>query len=337
METSVFSKQSEMIGNTSLLKLDSLSEMTGSYIYVKCENENPGGSIKDRAALGMVQAALESGQLQRGMTIVEGTAGNTGIGLTLVGKSLGFPVRVVMPRGQAQEKERMVGLFGGELHLVDPCPFRDPGHFYHTAKRFAEEDPKQFWWANQFENTDNYKVHFETTGPEIWRQTQGKIDVFVSAAGTGGTIGGVSSFLKQENPLVKTILVDPRGSGLKSYVDSGEFKSEGSSITEGIGIMRLTQNFAAAKVDCAYSFDDQDIVTVARYLRDKDGIVLGTSSALNVTAALFEGLQESGKRIVTIACDSGERSFSKFYNDEFLRSKGIDPNESMEVLLDRWR
>ncbi|SMF01101.1 cysteine synthase A [Pseudobacteriovorax antillogorgiicola] len=336
MTFKIANRASELIGGTSILKIESLSKLAGSDIFVKCEYENPGGSIKDRAALQMTEDALACGALKEGMTIVEGTAGNTGIGLAVVGKSLGFPVLVVMPRGQAHEKERMIGLFGAELRLVDPCPFKDPNHFYHTAKRIADEESNRYWWANQFENTSNYKAHYQNTGPEIWQQLP-KLDCLVSVAGTGGTISGTSQFLKEKKPRIQVVLVDPDGSGLKSYVDTGAFASSGSSFTEGIGIMRLTQNFAAAKVDQAVNFSDQDILTISRFVRDEDGIVLGSSSALNVCAAFHNAYKGQKSRcILTFACDLGERSYSKLYDGDFLKSKGLDENRNMDQMLGSW-
>lgn len=337
MAQALANNQSELIGSTPLLKIESLSRLTSSEIYLKCEHLNPGGSVKDRAAQGMILSAIKEGRLKPGMSIVEGTAGNTGIGLAVMGKALGYPVHVVMPKGQAFEKERMIRLFGAELHLVDPCPFKDPKHFYHTARRMAEENPSKFWWADQFENTANAKTHYETTGPEIWQQTSGKVDALISVAGTGGTIGGTSRYLKEKNPKIKVTLADPMGSGLKSFFESGAFKSSGSSFTEGIGIMRLTSNFKQAQVDRAVSFPDQDIVTVSRYVRDQDGILLGSSSALNVTAALSTALALGpGKKLVTFGCDLGERSFSKLYNEDFLMEKGIDGKRSLDSMLQSW-
>ena len=331
-------KLSELIGRTPVLKIPSLSKLTGCNIYLKCEQMNPGGSIKDRAALQMVIDAMESGKLKKGMTIVEGTAGNTGIGLAIVAKSFGLNMLAVMPKGQANEKERMISLFGGELKLVDPCPFKDKNHFYHTARRIAEENPDKYWWANQFENTSNFKAHYENTAPEIVEQLDGKIDIFISSAGTGGTVGGTSAYLKDNIKDVECYLVDPDGSGLKSYMDSGSFNSSGSSITEGIGIMRLVENFKKAKLDAAISLSDQDFITVSRYVRDQDGILLGSSSALNVAGALYMAIQKgAGKNIITFQCDLGERSFSKMYNDEFLKSKGLDTNLDINDLLTKYK
>ncbi len=334
----VYQNQSEQIGNTDLLRINSLSELTGCDIFIKCEHQNPGGSIKDRAALKMVQNAIDEGLLKPGMTIVEGTAGNTGIGLALVAKALGFKMLTVMPSGQTPEKERMIKLHGAQLKLVAPCPFKDPAHFYHTARRIGEEN-EDFWWANQFENLGNYRAHFEHTGPEIWQQTDGNLDAFVSVCGTGGTIGGCSSFLKQQNANIKNWLVDPDGSGIYSYLKTGEYKSSGGSFTEGIGIMRLVENFKQAKLDHAVNLPDQDLVTLSRYVRDKDGIVLGSSSALNVSGAIFAAAKMgAGKRIVTFSCDAGERSFSKLYNTEYLQERNIDENyQTMEEMFKRYQ
>jgi cysteine synthase len=317
----------ELIGNTPLLRVPSLSKLSGCEILLKCEFFNPGGSIKDRAAWRMVQEALASRELKAGMTIVEGTAGNTGIGLAIAAKAAGCKMRVVMPRGQAIEKERMIALHGAELELVDPVPFANPNHFYHTARRIAEENPSQFWWANQFENLANFRAHYHGTGPEIWQQTEGRFDALVSAAGTGGTIGGCSAFLKEQNPKIEVILADPEGSGLCNFIHTGEFKSQGSSITEGIGIMRLVENFAQARVDNAMTISDQDLVSVSAYVRHHDALILGSSSALNLAGALRAAQKRGpGNRLVTFACDLGERSFSKLYSPEFLASKGLDPD-----------
>ena len=315
----------DLVGNTPLLRIASLSELTGCDIFLKCEQLNPGGSIKDRAALQMVLDAIESGELQKGMTIIEGTAGNTGIGLAVVAKALGYDLLAVMPRGQTEEKERMIALHGGTLKLVDPCPFPDDNHFYHTARRLAEGDPKKYWWANQFENLSNFKAHCTCTGPEIQQQTDGKVDFLVSVAGTGGTIAGNSAYLKEAIGDVKVHLIDPEGSGLCSYFHTGKFKAEGQSITEGIGIMRLVANFAKARIDDAFTIPDQDIVTLSQYLRVHDGIVLGSSSALNAAGALMTAVKAGpGKRIVTFNCDLGERSYSKLYNSEYLKTRDLD-------------
>jgi len=318
---------SQTIGNTDLVKIQSLSKLTGCEILLKCEHQNPGGSIKDRAALQIVKDAIASGKLKPGMTIVEGTAGNTGIGLALVAKALGFNLIVVMPKGQTPEKERLIELHGAQLVLVDACPFANPNHFYHTARRIAEQN-EDYWWADQFENTSNYQAHYQNTAPEIWQQTDGQIDAFVSVCGTGGTIGGNSKFFAEKNPNVLNWLVDPDGSGIHNYLKTGKYvASEGGSFTEGIAIMRLVENFKAAKIHRSVNLPDKDLVAISRFVRDQDGIVLGSSSALNVAGALFAAAKMGqGKRIVTFSCDLGERSYSKLWNPEFLATKEIDPN-----------
>lgn len=328
----------ELIGNTDLLKLESLSALTGCNIYIKCEFQNPGGSVKDRAALQIVLDAVKRGDLKPGMTIVEGTAGNTGIGLALVAKALGFNMLTVMPKGQTPEKERMITLHGAQLKLVDACGFANENHFYHTARRIAEQN-SNYWWANQFENLSNYKAHFAHTGPEIWQQTSGKVDVLVSVCGTGGTIAGTSDYLKQQNKDIDVWLIDPEGSGIAHYLQYGEYKAAGGSFTEGIGIMRLVENFKKAKIDHAITLPDQDLVTISRFVRDYDGLVLGSSSALNVAGAIMAAMQgKNGRNIVTFACDLGERSYSKLYNPEFLSEKGISEQyETLPNLLDRYR
>ena len=334
----VVMNQIEQIGNTDLLKIASLSKLCGSDIYVKCEYQNPGGSIKDRAALQLVKDAIDQGKLQPGMTIVEGTAGNTGIGLAVVAKALGYDLLVVMPNDQTAEKTKMIELHGARLHAVPPVPFKNEAHFYHTARRLGAENDN-FWWANQFENTSNMRAHYLHTGPEIWEQTEGKIDMLVSVSGTGGTIAGNSLYLKEQNPNIEVWCADPDGSGTYEFLRSGEYKAEGGSLTEGIGIMRLVENFRQAKIDYALNLPDQDLLSIANFVREQDGIVLGSSSALNVAAAFFAALhREPGKTIVTFACDLGERSASKLYNTDYLQSRGISPvAEPIEKLTNRYR
>ncbi|OIN23805.1 cysteine synthase A [Vibrio barjaei] len=331
---SIANNVSELIGDTDLVRINSLSEISGCNILLKCEQQNPGGSIKDRAALQLVTDAIEAGKLKPGMTIVEGTAGNTGIGLALVAKSLGYKMLVVMPKGQAKEKERMISLYGAELLLVDPCPFANLEHFYHTAKRIGEEH-EDYWWADQFENLSNYRAHYLNTGPEIWRQTEGNIDALVSVVGTGGTIAGNSHYLSQQQPNLKTWLVDPDGSGIHSFLKNGEYRSTGSSFTEGIGIMRTVENFRQAKINHAITLPDQDLVTISRLVAEHDGIVLGSSSSLNVAGALYTAARMGkGKTIVTFSCDLADRSYSKLYNEEFLKERGIKLNT--ETLKEIW-
>ena len=330
----LFNRQDELIGNTPILKIQSLSKLTGCNIFIKCESFNPGGSIKDRAAKQIILDAIESKRLRAGMTIVEGTAGNTGIGIALVAKSLGYESLAVMPSGQAIEKERMIEFFGGALKLVPPCPFANENHFFYTARKIAEENPSQYFWANQFDNLSNFKAHFENTGPEIAKVFGKDLDYFICAAGTGGTIGGNTSYLKSKNPKIKTLLVDPKGSGLHSYLKSGEFISEGTSFTEGIGNMRLVENFKQAIIDDSISLDDQYLYTIAKYVSDHDGIKLGTSSALNVAGAFHTALSaKKGSNILTFLCDLAERSYSKMNNRDFLLEKGIDLNKDIKDYL----
>lgn len=313
----------DMIGNTPLVRIPSLSDLTGCDIFLKCENLNPGGSVKDRAAKGMVEAAIASGALKPDKKIVEGTAGNTGIGLALVGKSFGIDSVIVMPNNQSPQKIAALRLYGAEVRLVDPVPFANQNHFFHTARRIAEENPKGFWWANQFDNLDNCRAHEQNTGPEIYSQTNGHLDFLVSVAGSGGTIAGNSIYLKEKIKGLKVYLCDPKGSGLCRYFHKGEFKSEGQSFSEGIGIMRLVANFKQAKIDDAFTIDDSDAVAIAHFVRDRDGIALGTSAAINVAGCLRTALKVGrGKRLVTFWCDAGERSATKLYDLDFLRSEG---------------
>lgn len=315
---------SEIVGQTPLIKIKSLSEMTGCEIFGKAELLNPGGSVKDRAALGIINEAEEQGLLKIGDTIVEGTAGNTGIGLATIATQRGYRCLIVMPNNQAQEKYDALNALGVDLLTVPPCPFSNENHFYHTAKRLATEGNDRFW-ANQFENTANFRIHYKTTGPELWEQAEGKIDAFISAVGTGGTIAGVSRFLKEKNSLIKVRMVDPFGSGLYSYIKTGQIAATGSSITEGIGIMRLTANFKEAIVDEAVQVSDQDMLSMLYHLAEKDGLLVGTSAALNVFASYQYAIEHknSGKRILTILCDSGLRYQSKIFNPEFLKEKGL--------------
>ncbi|KGJ94890.1 cysteine synthase A [Colwellia psychrerythraea] len=327
-----------LIGNTDLLRINSLSKLTGCEILLKCEQQNPGGSIKDRAALQLVKDAIKNGHLTPGMTIIEGTAGNTGIGLALVAKAYGYKMLAVMPRGQAKEKEQMITLYNAQLLLVDACPFSDPKHFYHTAKNLGERHA-DYWWADQFENTSNCKAHYLNTGPEIWQQSQGNIDALVSVVGTGGTIAGNSMYLSEQNPQLQTWLVDPHGSGIYNYLKTGKYQASGSSFTEGIGIMRCVENFRQAKVNKAISLPDQDLVSISRELSQLDGILLGSSSALNVAGALYAAAKMGpGKTIVTFCCDLAERSYDKLYNPAFLKEKLISTDhESLASMFARYQ
>ncbi len=316
----------DAVGNTPLLKLGSLSKRTGCELFGKAEFMNPGGSIKDRAAKGMIRDAEARGLLTPGATMVEGTAGNTGIGLAVLGIERGYKVVVTMPDNQAREKYEYLEAMGVDVRRVPVVPFANPGHFFHAASALSKEHG--WFWANQFENTANGDFHAESTGKEIWEQTEGRVDVVVSAVGTGGTISGVSRYLKERNPALEVVLLDPLGSGLYCYVKDGKVEGSGSSITEGIGIMRLTENFKRAKVDRALRVTDQEMIEMLYHLARTDALVVGTSAALNVRGAYEVARQYrgSGKRIVTFLCDHGSRYASKIFNTEFLASRGLTPS-----------
>jgi cysteine synthase len=322
----------ETIGHTPLIEIKTLSKKTGCRIFGKAEYLNPGGSVKDRTALYIIEQAEKQGLLKPGMSIVEGTAGNTGIGLAIVGIQKGYKVTIVMPNNQAQEKFDTLNALGVELIKVPPCPFADQNHFYHTARRISEER-SGFYWANQFENVSNMLAHYESTGPEIWEQTEGQVNAFISAVGTGGTLSGVSRFLKSKNQNIHIRLVDPYGSGLFSFFKNSEMKSEGTSITEGIGIMRITENYKNAIIDEAVRITDQEMLDCLYYLARHEGLLVGTSAALNVMAAYKYALENknSGKIIATMLCDSALRYQSKIFNPEFLKEKGLIGNFEAEI------
>lgn len=313
----------DSVGDTPLLRIASLSALTGCEIFGKAEFMNPGGSIKDRAAKGMIRDAEARGLLKKGSTIVEGTAGNTGIGLAVLGIERGYRVVVTMPDNQAAEKYAYLEAMGVDVRKVPVVPFANPGHFYHQAKALAEQHG--WFWANQFENPSNGDFHYETTGQEIWAQTGGRVDVLTTSVGTGGTLGGVSRALKEKNPAIEVVLLDPPGSGLYCHVTDGKVEGSGSSITEGIGIMRLTENFKRARVDRALRITDQQTIEMLYHLARHDGLVVGTSAALNVRGAyeLAKAYRGTGKRIVTFLCDHGSRYTSKVFNPAFLESKGL--------------
>ena len=318
----------EGIGNTPLVKLRAASEITGCNIYGKAEYLNPGGSVKDRAALALIKDAEEKKLISKGGTIVEGTAGNTGIGLCLIGNSIGYKTIIVMNEDQTQEKKDMLRNMGADLRLVPPKPYKDDGNFVKVAAKLADDlkssNNHGVVWANQFDNTANSKGHYETTGPEIWMQTDGKVDGFVCSSGTGGTIGGVSSFLKEKNKDIKIFLADPDGSSLFDHIENGELKSSGSSITEGIGSSRVTANFAKAKIDGAFKVTDKEALPVLFDLIQNEGLSLGTSCAINVTGAIKLGKKLGpGKTIVTILCDRSDKYNSKLFNKKFLQEKGL--------------
>ena len=318
----------ESIGNTPLIKLKAASEITGCNIYGKAEYLNPGGSVKDRAALALIKDAEEKKLISKGGIVVEGTAGNTGIGLCLLGNSLGYKTIIVMNDNQTQEKKDTLKNIGAELKLVPAKPFKDDGNYVKVAKRLAEELKSKnnhgVVFANQFDNTANSKGHYETTGPEIWEQTDGKIDGFICASGTGGTIGGVSSYLKEKNKDIKIYLSDPSGSALFNYIKNGELKSEGGSITEGIGSSRITANFAQAKIDGAFSINDHESLPILYDLIKNEGLSLGTSCGVNIAGAIKLGKELGpGKTIVTILCDKSDKYNSKMFNKAFLKEKGL--------------
>ena len=318
----------ELIGNTPLIYLKQVSEKTGCNIYGKAEFLNPGGSIKDRTALGIIRDAEQQGTLQPGGTIVEGTAGNTGIGLTLLANALGYRSVVVMPQSQSKEKIQMLDLIGADLYLVPATSFDDPNHYIHTAERkageLASKDPNGAIWARQFDNTANMDIHYNTTGREIWEQTGGKLDAFICAVGTGGTLAGVSNFLKEQNPEITIGLADPHGSSLFEHFKTGELASDGSSISEGIGISIITGNYQHAKVDTAFSISDEEALPYIFDLLKHEGLCMGGSSAINIAGAVRLAEQLGpGHTIVTVLCDYGNRYQSTLYNPMFLQRRGL--------------
>ncbi|MEK9644927.1 MAG: cysteine synthase A [Alphaproteobacteria bacterium] len=316
------------VGNTPLIRLNKASEITGCEILGKAEFLNPGGSVKDRAALNMILDAERAGTLKPGGVIVEGTAGNTGIGLALVGNARGYRTVIVIPETQSREKMDMLRLCGAELMPVPAKPYKDPGNYVRVSERvaaeYAEKEPNGALWANQWDNPANWKGHYESTGPEIWAQTDGKIDGFVCAIGTGGTLAGISTFLKEVNPDIKIGLADPEGAAMYSYFKTGELAGEGSSITEGIGQGRITGNVAQAKVDLPFRIPDAEALPVIFDLLKEEGLCLGGSSGINVAGAIRLAKELGpGHTIVTILCDGGQRYQSKLFNPEFLREKDL--------------
>ena len=316
------------IGNTPLIRLKGPSEATGCEILGKAEFLNPGGSVKDRAALAIIEDAERRGLLRPGGVIVEGTAGNTGIGLALVANARGYRTVIVMPETQSQEKKDMLRLCGAELILVPALPYSDPGNYVRHSGRLAEElaktEPNGAVWANQFDNVANRDGHYRTTGPEIWEQTGGRIDGFTCAVGTGGTLAGIGMALKERDPTIKIVLSDPFGASLYHYYTNGELKAEGSSITEGIGQGRITANLEGAPIDWAQRVADEEAVPEIFRLLKEEGLVLGGSSGINVVGAIkLARALGPGHTVVTILCDSGTRYQSKLFNPAFLREKGL--------------
>ncbi len=318
----------ELIGNTPIIRLARASEITGCEILAKAEFLNPGQSVKDRAALGMVMKARKSKELAPGGTIVEGTAGNTGIGLAMVGAALGHPVVIVMPNNQAEEKKQAVRLFGAKLIEVPAVPPTNPDHFANYSKNLAEKlnssSRHGAWWANQFDNTDNRLAHYETTAPEILTQTNGNLDGFICAVGSGGTLGGVSQFFKENRPSVQIGLADPMGAKLHNWYTKGELSAEGNSITEGIGQGRITQNMQGVEVDHSWQITDEQALNILFDLVTEEGLCLGGSSGINIAGAIAMAKELGpGHTIVTLLCDYGNRYASKLYNPIFLREKGL--------------
>ncbi len=314
----------DTIGQTPLIKLDTLSELTGCAILGKAEFLNPGGSVKDRAALSLIQQAERSGELKAGGTVVEGTAGNTGIGLAHICNARGYHCLIVIPETQSQEKLDNLKLLGAEVRAVPAVPYKNPENYVKLAGRIAAKMENAVW-ANQFDNTANRDAHYETTGPEIWQQTDGQIDGFICSTGTGGTLAGIARYLKQQNPAISIGLADPHGSALAQWALSGELALVGDgSITEGIGNGRVTANLADTPIDEAVSIDDQSAVNMLYHLLNHEGLLLGASSALNVVAAVWLALKLGpGNTIVTILCDSGIRYQSRLFNPKWLQSKGL--------------
>ncbi|RAU20956.1 cysteine synthase A [Paramagnetospirillum kuznetsovii] len=318
----------DAIGNTPLIRLKRASEETGCAILGKAEFLNPGGSVKDRAALAMVRDAEAKGLLKPGGVIVEGTAGNTGIGLCLVGNALGYRTVIVMPETQSQEKKDMLRLIGADLRLVPALPYANPGNYVRYSETLAAElaksEPNGVLWANQFDNTANRMGHFHTTGQEIWRQTDGKVDAFTCAVGTGGTLAGTGMALKEKNRDVKIVLADPMGSALYNHYAHGELKAEGTSITEGIGQGRITKNLLDAPIDDQLRITDEEALPLIFNLVKEEGLVLGGSSGINVMAAIkVARMLGPGHTVVTVLCDYGTRYQSKLFNPAFLRERDL--------------
>jgi cysteine synthase A len=335
--STIYSDLVAAVGNTPLIRLKAASEATGCEILGKAEFMNPGQSVKDRAALYIIKAAVASGDLKPGGTIVEGTAGNTGIGLALVGASMGFRTVIVIPETQSQEKKDMLRLAGAELVEVPAAPYKNPNNFVRYSGRLAQElaktEPNGAIWANQFDNIANRQAHIETTGPEIWAQTEGKLDGFICAAGSGGTVAGMGLYLQPKG--VKVGLADPDGAALHSFYTTGVLASEGGSISEGIGQGRITKNLEGFTPDMSYNIPDAEALPFVFDLLRNEGLVLGGSSGINIAGAVRMARDLGpGHRIVTILCDYGTRYQSKLFNPDFLRSKGLEVPEWMETSRD---
>jgi len=315
------------IGRTPLLRLRRLSELTGCEILGKAEFMNPGGSVKDRAALGIIEEAEARGVLRPGATIVEGTAGNTGIGLAVVGLAKGYRTVIVIPETQSIEKLSLLRTLGAQVITVPEKPYSDPGNYNRQAQRLAQENG--WFWANQFDNVANRLAHYRTTGPEIWEQTSGEVTGFVASVGTGGTLAGTSLFLKQQNPKIKSVCADPYGAAMYSWFKNGNLETkDGDSYAEGIGQMRVTENLKGIEIDDAYRVTDQSALSIIFQLLREEGIFVGLSSGINAAGALRLAREGGpGQVIVTLLCDSGIRYMSKTFNPEWLHAHGLDPNQ----------
>lgn len=318
----------DTIGNTPLIRLTAASEETGCEIYGKAEFLNPGGSVKDRAALAIIEDAEEKGLLKKGGVIVEGTAGNTGIGLALVGNAKGYRTVIVMPETQTDEKKALLSFCGADLRLVPAKPYKDPDNYIKYSGRLAEElsksEPNGAIWANQFDNVANKNGHYKTTGPEIWDQTDGKIDGFICAVGSGGTLAGISDALRERNKNIRIGIADPMGAALYNYYKNGELKSEGSSISEGIGQGRITENLKGLEVDFPYLISDAEALTVLYDLNIHEGLQLGLSSGVNVAGAIRLAKEMGpGHTIVTVLCDTAQKYFSKLMDVDMLKEKDL--------------
>jgi len=322
------------VGKTPLLRLRRLSELTGCEILGKAEFMNPGGSVKDRAALGIITEAEASGALPPGGTIVEGTAGNTGIGLTVLGHARGYRTVIVIPETQSPEKLSLLRTLGAEVMAVPEKPYSDPGNYNRVAQRLAQE--RGWFWANQFDNTANRLAHYRTTGPEIWEQTGGQVTAFVSAVGTGGTLAGTAQFLKERNPQVAVICPDPYGAAMWSWFTHGHTNiKDGDSHAEGIGQTRVTKNLEGTVVDKAYRIDDQSALTIIYQLLREEGLFLGLSSGINLAGAVRVAKDRGpGQTIVTMLCDSGHKYASRLFNPEWLAAHQLAPNRPVEQVLE---
>ncbi len=318
------------VGNTPLVRLRRLSELTGCEILAKAEFMNPGGSIKDRAASSIISQAESAGRLKPGATIIEGTAGNTGIGLTVIGMAKGYRTVIVIPETQSAEKIQLLQTLGARVITVPEKPYSDPGNYNRQAQRLAAENG--WFWANQFDNTDNRLAHYRTTGPEIWKQTSGEVTAFVASVGTGGTLAGATAFLKERNPKVLAVCADPYGAAMWSWFKRGNLETkDGDSYAEGIGQMRVTKNLEGISMDEAYRIEDQAALTIVHHLLKEEGLCVGLSSGINLAGAVRVARDHGrGQVIATLLCDSGARYMSRLFNSDWLKAHQLDPNLPLE-------